>query len=132
MDKSTILKSFNTLFFTFIDDILTIYPENKEIKQGRDRFELIKKGNPTVIIKFWKRYVSDVYREQIESGNMSFFIEKDYRADFAATDGWCEAYDKILKSIDNIRATIRDMDDVNRQHSAEYLLNLSKLSNMYV
>ena len=35
MDKSTLLKGFNNLFFEFLDDVLTVYPDNKEIKYAK-------------------------------------------------------------------------------------------------
>jgi len=131
--KSTLLKSFNTLFFDFLGDIMTAYPENKEIKYANDKFELLRRGNPTIIIKFWKTYVYDPYREQLEAGDITFFIEKDYRSDFEQSNGGAliDSYSKILDMIESVRSTIRDMDEANRAHSANYVLNLSKLSEAY-
>jgi hypothetical protein len=126
-NKSTICKSFNTLFFDFLTDILAIYPENKEMKFAKDKFELIRRGNPVIIIKFWKKYVYDEYYSQIQSGDIGFFLEKNY--DEVLQGG--EGNEKILSMIENVRSTIRSMDETNRAHSAQYLLNLSKLSEAY-
>jgi hypothetical protein len=38
-DKSTILKTFNTHFFDFLDDIISIFPENTDIKTARKSFD---------------------------------------------------------------------------------------------
>ena len=35
MDKSTISKAFNKLFFEFLDDILLVFPESKEITHAK-------------------------------------------------------------------------------------------------
>ena len=126
-NKSTICKSFNTLFFDFLNDIIAIYPENKEIRYAKDKFDLIRRGNPVIIIKFWKKYVYDPYYAQIEGGDIHFFLEKDYGEVLQGGDG----NDKILSMIENVRSTIRGMDETNRAHSAQYLLNLSKLSQAY-
>jgi hypothetical protein len=128
MDKSSILKAYNTLFFEFFDDIMNIYPDNKEIKFSRDKFDLIKRANPTIIIKYWKANVYDTYKKQIEAGDVTFFLEKDYRSDLQSDE---QTNRKVLEIIESIRATIRDMDDINRSHCSNYILNLSKLSLIY-
>ena len=125
------MKSFNQLFFEFLDDIITIYPENKEIRIGNEKFELIRRGNPTILIKFWKNYVYDRYREQIEAGDIRFFIQKDYKSDLANSIDVGFSNDKVLSMIENIRETIRDMDETNLKHSSVYILNLSQLSELY-
>jgi hypothetical protein len=132
MDKTTVMRSFNTLFFEFMDDILSIYPENKEIRYARGKFELLKKGNPSILIKFWKMHVYDPYHEQIEQGDISFFIQKDYRSDFTqSNDSVSDANEKILSMIENVRASVRDMDESNRKCSADYIMKLSTLSLLY-
>ena len=133
MNKSTFSKSFNTLFFDFLDDIINIYPENNNIKIAKEKFDFIRKANTTLLIKFWKVYVYDCYYTQINQGDINFFLEKDYSADInkdmAVDKGFSN--DKILSMIEDVRETIRDMDDANRAHSAKYILNLSKLSELY-
>lgn len=133
MNKSTLSKTFNTLFFDFLDDIIGIYPENKTIKVAKEKFELIRRGNPTILVKFWKVHVYDCYREQIDAGNLQFFIQKDYSEDITKDAGVDKGFsnDKILSMIEDVRATIRDMDETNRVHSAKYIQNLSKLSELY-
>lgn len=132
MNKSTVMKSFNTLFFDFMDDIITIYPENKEIKFARDKFELLKKSNPSILIKFWKPYIYDMYSEQINAGDITFFIQKNYRSDFEnSQEKISDIHEKTLSMIESVRVTIRDMDDTNREFSAKYIMNLSKLSEVY-
>jgi len=133
MNKSTISKSFNTLFFDFLDDIINIYPENTNIKIAKEKFDFIRKANTTILIKFWKIHVYDCYSTQINQGDINFFLEKDYSADINKDTGIDKGFsnDKILSMIENVRETIRDMDDVNRAHSAKYIMNLSKLSELY-
>ena len=38
-DKPTLLKTFNTQFFSFLDDIISIYPENRELLKGKKSFD---------------------------------------------------------------------------------------------
>jgi len=126
-NKTTILRSFNTHFFDFLDDIISIYPDNSEISSARVSFDTIKRANPTAIAKAWYLYVYLPYKDVIDTGNITFFFEKDYSADL----GTLANANEIMKIIDKIRAPIKAMDDTNKAHSAKYIQNLSKLSIVY-
>lgn len=127
-DKSTILKTFNTHFFEFLDDILRIFPDNQNIAAARKSFETIKRANPTAILKVWSKFVYTPYRQVIDEGNIEFFFEKDYGSDLNSLANSGE----IMKMIDVMREPVKQMSDVNKAHSMQYIQNLSKLSIAYV
>ena len=126
-DKSTIMKTFNTHFFQFLDDILVIFPENKDIKTAKKSFETIKMANPTAIIKAWSTFIYLPYCEALDAGNIDFFFEKDYGSDLSGLTNGSE----ILKIIDTLRGPVREMSDTSRGHTMKYIQNLSKLSLLY-
>ena len=126
-DKSTLLKTFNTQFFSFLDDIKTIYPENKEIAKGKKSFEMIKMASPSIIIKIWYSHVYQHYKEEINSGNVDFFIDKDYADDLSEIANANE----VVRIIEIIKEPTRNMDEKNKQHTSKYLQVLSKLSELY-
>jgi len=126
-DKSTVLKTFNIQFFSFLDDIIKVFPDKDELKIGKKSFETIKRANPTIIIKIWYSHVYSVYRESINNGDVEYFIQKDYQEDLQslANNG------EVLKIINTLRQPISEMDEVNKQHTVKYLQVLSKLSELY-
>jgi hypothetical protein len=126
-DKSTVLKTFNIQFFSFLDDIIKVFPDRDELKIGKKSFETIKRANPTIIIKIWYSHVYSVYRESINNGDVEYFIQKDYKEDLQslANNG------EVLKIINTLRQPISEMDEVNKQHTVKYLQVLSKLSELY-
>lgn len=126
-DKSTLLKTFNTQFFSFLDDIRTIYPENKEIAKGKKSFEMIKMASPSIIIKIWYSHVYLHYKTEIDSGNVDFFIDKDYADDLSEVANATE----VIRIINIIKEPIRTMDEKNKEHTSKYLQVLSKLSELY-
>lgn len=126
-DKTTVMRAFNTHFFDFIDDIIRIYPDNEDISSAKISFEIIQKGNPSMIIKVWYTYVYVPYREVIDDGNISFFFEKDYGSDLSSLSN----SDKIMKMIEKMRQPMINMDPINREHATKYVQNLSKLSIAY-
>ena len=126
-DKITLLRAFNKQFFDFLDEIVHIFPENRELKDARTTFEFIKKANPSAIVKAWQIYVYEKYREVIDQGNLDFFFEKDYGSDLSGLTNGSE----ILKIIDTLRGPVREMSDTSRGHTMKYIQNLSKLSLLY-
>jgi len=126
-DKSTLLKAFNTLFFEFLDDIISIVQDDGDIKAAKTAFELFRKGNPTIIIKVWYTYVCVPYAKLIAAGNLDFFIDKDYSSDLNLLSNAGD----VMKTIDKIREPIRNMTEVNRKHSLDYIQKLSMLANGY-
>ena len=126
-DKSSLLKAFNTHFFEFIESIVELFPDNDHLKHTQSQFETFKKLNPTSIIKSWKIFVCDPYKDVINDGNIEFFFEKDYKDDLQTIAN----SDKIMKVIDNLREPIRLMSDKSKQNALKYLQNLSKLTDAY-
>lgn len=125
--KSISLKAFNTHFDEFIDEIISVIPENIDIKSARNLTIMARKANVTIIVKVWYSYIYAPYKERIDSGDLDFFINKDYCEDL---NGVSNSSD-IMKSIDALRSPIKDMSDTNKAHSLKYVQNLCKLSELY-
>jgi hypothetical protein len=106
---------------------LLIFPNNSEIKHGLSSFEMIKRLNPSIVVKVWYSKIFIPYKSVIEEGNLSFFFEKNYMEDL---DNVSNAVD-IMKIIDKLREPISSMDDINKQHTMKYIQNLSELSKLY-
>jgi hypothetical protein len=126
-DKSTLLRTFNTHLFEFLDDIIRIFPDNLDIQTAKTSFQTIKRANPTAIIKVWFSYVYMPYREVIDSGDIQFFFQKDYSEDLSVLQNSGE----IVKIIDTLREPVSNMSETEKAFTMKYLQNLSKLSMMY-
>ena len=117
MSKSLLLKAFNKHFFQFLDDIILFFPDNVDLVTSRQYFDTIKVANPTLILKIWHKYIYTPYNEKIETGDLEFFIEKDYAEDLKNMKN----NEKILKVIKtSLRDPLRLMNEENmvkcRQH----------------
>jgi hypothetical protein len=127
-DKITIQRAFNTLLMDFFKDIQSIYPDNTEISFAADSFEALKRMNPSIIIRAWYTYAYLPYASYIDGGDLDFFLNKDYSEDIDTKSG---KKDEFLKMIDKVRKPLSEMDDVNREHTKEYLRKLNKLSHLW-
>jgi hypothetical protein len=89
---------------------------------------MIKKVNPTLIIKIWYTYVCSQYETEINNNNIDFFIEKDYKKDFV----YVNYSDDIISNIDKLREPVRNMSKENQEKSLMYVKNLCILSKLYM
>lgn len=127
MSSQNILTAFNDHFVEFISDVQSVFPENVDVLSAKNSLMMIRKANPKMIIKIWKSNIVDKYRTQIENGDISFFIEKDYSNDLSKA----EYSDKIMEGIDRLRQPIKDMAPENREKTMKYIQNLTKLCILY-
>ena len=126
-NQGIILKTFNTQFEGFLNEILEIFPNNVALVTTKNSLLTLKKFNPKLLISVWHRYIWLPYQNDILKGDINFFIEKDYSQDLQNMD----ESSKIMKEIDNFREPIRDMDKQNQECCMKYIENLSKLSVAY-
>lgn len=123
---SNILTAFNDHFLEFINDIQAVFPDDPDILSAKNALTMIRKANPKMIVKIWKAFIADKYRNQIDSNDISFFLEKDYSSDIATSNN----SDKIMESIDRLRGPIRNMGPDNQAKVMKYIQNLTKLSEL--
>jgi hypothetical protein len=121
---SNILTAFNDHFMEFLSDIQSVFPEDPDILTAKNALSAIRKANPKMIVKIWKTFIADKYRDQIMNGDIGFFINKDYSEDVANSN----SSDKIMDSINRLREPVRNMSQENQAKTMKYIQNLTKLS----
>ena len=127
MDRSNVLKGFNNHLSEFFDDIERIFPNDIEIQKARVSLNNLKKMNPKIIIGVWKTYISDKYSNEIDKGDIEYFLNKNYSSDLQDSDYIKEILDKIEK----MKNSIKLMQDDSKEKTIKYLQNLNKLCNLY-
>jgi hypothetical protein len=127
-DKSLLLSAFNEQFFDFVTEIELVFSEDTSIKKAKMALNMIKKVNPALIVKIWYTYVWSEYEAEINSDNINFFIEKDYKKDFI----YVNQSDDIINNIDKLREPVRNMSKENQEKSLMYVKNLCILSKLYM
>jgi hypothetical protein len=123
---SNILTAFNDHFLEFLTDIQNVFPEDADVLTAKNALTAIRKGNPKMIVKIWRAFIAEKYRDPILAGDITFFIDKDYGADVSTAQN----SDKIMESINRLREPIRNMGAENQAVVMKYIQNLTKLSDM--
>ena len=123
---SNILTAFNDHFVAFINDVQSVFPEDTDVLTAKNALTAIRKANPKMIVKIWKAFIADKYKAEIDAGDISFFAEKEYSSDVSVSQN----SDKIMESIDRLRAPIKNMSPENQAKTMKYIQNLTKLSDL--
>lgn len=124
---SNLLTAFNDHFMEFVSDIQSIFPDDTDIATAKNSLALIRKANPKMIVKIWNTYIVGKYRKEIESGDIGFFLNKDYTSDVSNSDN----QGKIMECIDRLRNPIKQMGAENQAKTMKYIQNLTKLAALY-
>ena len=127
MDKSQILKGFNDHFVEFVEDVERVFPDDNDISTVKESFIQMRKANPRLVIKALNEYFLNKYRCEVESGNIDFFIKKDYNTDLSVVGD----SDYMLKKIDVLRNPVKNMNEEDQNKVIKYIQNLSKLCDIY-
>jgi len=127
MSSPNYVSLFNKHFVEFLSDVELVFPEDVDIKTAKNSVIFLQKNNPSLLIKLWKKHVMDKYQEEIEKGNIQFFIEKDYYKDIEKSGN----SQQINEIIERLRDPISCMSEENKNKTIKYIQNLSKLANIY-
>ena len=123
---SNILTAFNDHFLDFLNDVQSVFPEDNDILTAKNALTAIRKANPKMIVKIWRAFIAEKYRDKIAAGDIGFFLDKDYASDVANSQN----SDKIMDSINRLREPIRNMGPENQEKVMKYIQNLTKLSEL--
>jgi hypothetical protein len=126
---STILSAFNDHFMEFVDDIIRVVPDDADVLSAKNSFLLIRKANPQLILKSWNAFVVGNYKNEIDNGNIEFFVNKDYSQDLVNSS--VQNSGKIMEAIERLRAPIRQMSAEDQEKTMKYIQNLTTLASMY-
>lgn len=130
MDKEQVLSAFNDHFKEFIQDIKRVFPSNTDIVALNKGLPSILLLNPRIILKSFKPNFVDIYRSQIEAGDINFFIELDYQADLNKL-GLDASKGMILEKINCLKEPIRQMNKEEQDNVMKYMKNLMGLTDLY-
>jgi len=75
--KQLIVTCFNKKFEEFLGDLITTFPEDKDFRDFKNSFNLLKNIDDKKPIQIFQMY-APMYREQLLSRNEQFFLQNDY------------------------------------------------------
>jgi hypothetical protein len=129
MSKNQIIETFNKHMMEFIVDIERVFPGDKEITASRKSLSRTIMLMPKAVIRAFNENIGTVYSDEIEEGNLDFFIDNDYKSKHGNVIG---NDNMIIDKINELRDPVRNMSPENKANVIQYLKNLKKLSDIYI
>jgi len=126
MNNSLVLSTFVSQLDECLTDIATVYSTDKRFIRCKMYLDTLKQTNPRMILTTWKTMITEKYDEQIQQGDVSYFLEKDYKDELPIYNP------TIDQAIQDLRTAIREMSNSNKEKAVQYIQNLCKLSKLYV
>lgn len=125
---TTLLGAFNKLLINFIDDLITIFPEEIKFKVFKNAISSLKKINPRKVHSIFVEYI-EIYRNPLISRDENFFLNNDYKT---IIDNSNTSETDMNQLINKLKSHWRnsELTDTNKENIWKYLENLIKLSDM--
>jgi hypothetical protein len=130
MDKKQVLETFNTHFNEFLEDVSLVFPENTDIPLMKKAISILNMMSKKHLISTFKTNIVDCYSKEIKDGDISFFINKDYKKDLQNIGAGASS-SMIMDKIDQLKLLVKDMSHVDQQKALKYIQNLTELCNIY-
>ena len=127
--KQEYLKAFNNQLTELLEEILKIFPGHVDIISLKNTMYTVRRANPSILIKAWHEYIFTPYADKIYSGDLDYFLNKDYTND--TRDLTSSKKTRAIESINMIKEPIKNMDNENKIISMQYISNITKLSDLY-
>jgi len=121
------LTAFNDKYEEFVDAIVEMFPKDADVLATRTIFILMRKSNPKLLIKAWENYVQRKYTNEINSGDIRFFIDKDYKSDLSENPD----SDYVISVINRLREPINSLSNEQFDIVVKYLKQLNSLCATY-
>lgn len=124
---TSVVSAFNDHFMEMVNDIVAVFPDDLDILSARNSIKALRKINPKMLIRSWDFYVVSKYYKEIESGDLSYFLNKDYTEDVSVSSD----SKRIIEAINRLRNPIKSMSEEEQKKILKYLQNLSKLTMVF-
>ena len=121
--NTSVVSSFNNYFEEFVKSIRCVFPYMEDLEIAEKAIQTIRKINPKLVLKSFKKYFLEPYANQIENGDITFFIKNDYS--YIVGDNR-----SILDKIDILRVSVGQMSPNDQEKVVLYIQNLIRLLYM--
>jgi hypothetical protein len=124
-------KAFNNCLEEYLLFIVTLFPNNVDIRTAYNSLLNTKKVNPILLVKFWYSYVVAKYNEPIQKGDYDYFVNKEYAQDVMVTSSDEKITQQIIQGIENMKKYIIEMEVSDKEKWIQYMKQLNNLSILY-
>ncbi len=129
-EKKIHFKAFNSTYFELLKMMKENSDNNRDFKRFYNQNLFIKNTNIKMFIRTWYQNITCFYKEQIMSGDIDYFVKKDYSSEINENEEFANSYsiESYIQYFKGIYETLQE-EDVNA--FIEKVQQLTHLSYLY-
>lgn len=116
--KIVLMNALYDQFFSFLNELIEIYPEDVDFSIFLSTLKMLKSTNPSILPTYIVEYTSQ-FNDQILNGDESFFIDYSF-------EEYSEHVD--LNIFSKLKKYFKEMNEKSKQNVWKYTQNIVKLS----
>lgn len=129
MDKNNIVSVFNTQITSFINDLISVYPNDNDLYTFKTSIKMLLLYDENKVINMFKEFVYSKYKLQIENRDSDFFLQNDYKDILAQTK--TDTPEITVQLINKIKSYWVSMSNDNKEVVWKYFTVLIKLCEKF-
>ena len=122
MDKTKQLERFNRTFEEFVDDLISVFPNDAEFRMVKMAIMGVQMAAPNMLHDSFRERVVEAFGEKILAKDEGFFLDADY------TDHTADVED-AERIVNKVKHMYRQMKEDDREVVWKYMRLLVMLSN---
>ena len=127
MRKEDFIDLFNTKLREFVNDLSRVYPNDADLIKFKTTINMVLLVSDKDMIKVFKEYVYEKYKDKILSKDADFFMKHTYNEELQVEGEY--AVTELL--IDKIKSYWINMTNENKETVWTYFVLLVKLCSKY-
>jgi hypothetical protein len=132
MRKEECVNLFNVKLKEFINDLITVYPQDEDLYKFKTSVNMLLLVNEKQVIKIFKDFVYPKYKDHILNRDEKFFLTHDYTDDVSAVGATEQSPEFTDQLIVKIKSYWETMKDENKNIIWNYFTLLIKLVEKYI
>ena len=125
MDKNNLISMFNTQITSFINDLILVYPDDKDLYTFKTSLKMLLLYDDKKVINMFKEFVYSKYKVQIENKDSEFFLQNDYEDIITRTNA--DTPEITAQLINKIKSYWMSMSNENKDIVWKYFTVLIKV-----
>ena len=130
MDTDKFYIIFNTKITEFLNDLIRLFPDDADFKMYKTAITLAKLADEKKPLQYYKKFVTEEYKEHIRNKNDKFFLDHDYKEILSDSElsNEINSGDFSSQIVDRLKGYWSQISDENKEIVWNYFTLFLKIS----
>jgi hypothetical protein len=130
MDTDKFYTIFNTKISEFLNDLIRLFPDDADFKMYKTAISLAKLADEKKPLQYYKKFVTEEYKEHIRNKNDKFFLDHDYKEILSDSElsNDINSGDFSSQIVDRLKGYWSQISDENKEIVWNYFTLFLKIS----